>query len=395
MALPSTREIELETLLRKRDAQVLELTDEVTRLRQYLSTQPAPSTTEPISLPPALVSVLVPHITRAQGIPSGKPTTGNHSGNTGSTTTGNTALTALTQRAKLLQDENDELYELLRKSETGKLKEEVKGLRRVVNRLESALRESHNVINNLSTELEKSHEAFAATLNSYHPHSGPRPSPISANPSSNGTGTGGVAKPPPTGPRAYKKPRLSVSDSQDPGRPSLSPARSTLSTSVPPQPPISRQLGMHSSGVNAIPLKRRKEDSRDRDAKDEEYDRQRSAPLSKAQYAGPKREEEDDVRKRPRVGDDRGDRDRDRTRIRDRERDWSRDQDRERERDKDGRDRDRDRDRDRERDRDRDRDRRRNGSSAPGAGRRPPPRRENGNSSSHSGDRTLAQRMGL
>ena len=48
--------------------------------------------------------------------------------------------TALAQRAKLLQEENDELYELLKSSETGKLKEEVRGLRRAVNRLETALR---------------------------------------------------------------------------------------------------------------------------------------------------------------------------------------------------------------------------------------------------------------
>jgi hypothetical protein len=38
-----------------------------------------------------------------------------------------------------LQEENDELYDILKKGETGKLKEEVRGLRRVVNRLEGAL----------------------------------------------------------------------------------------------------------------------------------------------------------------------------------------------------------------------------------------------------------------
>jgi hypothetical protein len=48
--------------------------------------------------------------------------------------------TALTQRVRLLQEENDELYELLKFSETGKLKEEVRGLRRVVERVEGALR---------------------------------------------------------------------------------------------------------------------------------------------------------------------------------------------------------------------------------------------------------------
>jgi hypothetical protein len=51
-----------------------------------------------------------------------------------------TVNTALAQRSKLLQEENDELYELLKSSETGKLKEEVRGLRRAANRLETALR---------------------------------------------------------------------------------------------------------------------------------------------------------------------------------------------------------------------------------------------------------------
>ena len=47
---------------------------------------------------------------------------------------------ALVQRTKLLQEENDELYELLKSGETGKLKEEVRGLRKVVDRLERALK---------------------------------------------------------------------------------------------------------------------------------------------------------------------------------------------------------------------------------------------------------------
>jgi hypothetical protein len=47
-----------------------------------------------------------------------------------------TVTTALTQRATLLQEENDELYDLLKIGETGKLKEEAS---RVVNRLEGSL----------------------------------------------------------------------------------------------------------------------------------------------------------------------------------------------------------------------------------------------------------------
>lgn len=48
--------------------------------------------------------------------------------------------TALTQRVKVLQEENDELYELLKSSETGRLKDDVRALRRVVQKLEGALR---------------------------------------------------------------------------------------------------------------------------------------------------------------------------------------------------------------------------------------------------------------
>jgi hypothetical protein len=119
----------------------ISLQDEVTRLRQYLSSQPGPSTTDPISLPPALVSVLLPHIN------CNKDNDTNGGG-------GTTVTTALTQRVRLLQEENDELYELLKFSETGKLKEEVRGLRRMVERLEGALRgiyaqvlsHSHNLL---------------------------------------------------------------------------------------------------------------------------------------------------------------------------------------------------------------------------------------------------------
>ena len=48
--------------------------------------------------------------------------------------------TALTARNKLLQEENDELYELLKSTETGRLKEEARGLKRAVTRLEVALK---------------------------------------------------------------------------------------------------------------------------------------------------------------------------------------------------------------------------------------------------------------
>ena len=47
---------------------------------------------------------------------------------------------ALVQRTHVLQEENKELYELLRLSETGKLKEEVHSLKRTMSRLERALK---------------------------------------------------------------------------------------------------------------------------------------------------------------------------------------------------------------------------------------------------------------
>lgn len=50
------------------------------------------------------------------------------------------ATTALIQRVKTLQEENDELYELLKTGETGRLKEDVRALKRAVQKLEGALR---------------------------------------------------------------------------------------------------------------------------------------------------------------------------------------------------------------------------------------------------------------
>lgn len=78
-----------------------------------------------MNLPPALLSILQSHISETVG--------------TSSSSGSRTVVSALTQRAKLLQEENDQLYELLHLGETGKLKEEVRNLRRVVARLEQAL----------------------------------------------------------------------------------------------------------------------------------------------------------------------------------------------------------------------------------------------------------------
>ena len=71
------------------------------------------------------MSILLPHFNSAAA-----SATSSHS----------TVTAALTQRSRLLQEENDEFYELLKRGETGRLKEEVRGLRKVVEKLEGALR---------------------------------------------------------------------------------------------------------------------------------------------------------------------------------------------------------------------------------------------------------------
>ncbi|KNZ81554.1 hypothetical protein J132_00520 [Termitomyces sp. J132] len=203
MDLPSPRELELETLLRQRDSQLSELIDELTHLRQSSFSQPGVPSTEPITLPPALVSVLSPHLHVASSV-------------SGTTAGSNTVNAALLQRARTLQEENDELYDLLKLGETGKLKEEVRGLRRVVAQLESALRESHQAITTLSTELDKSYSTLLASSTSTNNSTksisqSPRAAyhPVDSNYNYNNATTNGPSKLPPTGPRAYKKPRLS------------------------------------------------------------------------------------------------------------------------------------------------------------------------------------------
>ena len=98
----------------------------MTTLRRFLATQPTPSTSEPVTLPAPLLSLLLPYMA--------DPLAAEPSGSSF-----NSVMVALTQRAKLLQEENDELYGLLRRSETGGLKEEVRGLRRAMRRMEGAL----------------------------------------------------------------------------------------------------------------------------------------------------------------------------------------------------------------------------------------------------------------
>ncbi|KAG5648949.1 hypothetical protein DXG03_000298 [Asterophora parasitica] len=180
MDLPSSRELELETLLRLRDTQLAELTDELTHLRLSLASHPGPSTSDPVTLPPALVSVILPHLRTTPAAP----------GATGS----NTVNAALAQRARLLQEENDEMYDLLKQSETGKLKEEIL----------------------IKTELGKSYESLTSasannSAKSYtqSPRIGYNPMPPPSDTGTGGPTHNGSSKLPPTGPRAHKKPRLS------------------------------------------------------------------------------------------------------------------------------------------------------------------------------------------
>lgn len=210
MDLPSTRELELETLLREKDAQLAEVAEEITALRQYLSKQPGPSTTDAVTLPPTLLSVLLPHINKAAG---------------STASTSSTVTAALTQRARLLQEENDELYELLKSSETGKLKDEVRGLRRTVVKLQGALEESHLTIKSLSTELDKTYETLMSSsrqigrTNKPNSHSHSPQDLYHSVPHADMMGNGSTTlKPPPTEPRAHKRPRLSDAHASPPRR---------------------------------------------------------------------------------------------------------------------------------------------------------------------------------
>ncbi|XP_006460234.1 hypothetical protein AGABI2DRAFT_191997 [Agaricus bisporus var. bisporus H97] len=201
MQPPTSREARLETLLGERETQLSQLHDEVARLRRFLPSQPAPSSTTPLSLPPAVSSLLLSQLSTAS----------ESTASSGSST----VVAALTQRARLLQEENDELYQLLRYSETGKLKEEVRGLRRLVQRLQGALRQSHETISLLSHELDKSYDTYLSVAQSApSPQPSPKtypPSPMNnyASPPSGNNSHG--SKHPPIGPR--KRPRLSEPNS--------------------------------------------------------------------------------------------------------------------------------------------------------------------------------------
>ncbi|KAI0081696.1 hypothetical protein K474DRAFT_1586931 [Panus rudis PR-1116 ss-1] len=373
MDLPSSREIDLETLLRQRDAQIADLTDELVQLRQYLSTQPPPNTSDPISLPPAVVSLLVPHIN-------------NDATSSATSSASSTVTAALTQRVKVLQEENDELYELLKTGETGRLKDDVRALRRTVQKLEAALKESHQAIASLSDELEKSHAVIkdnSRLVNAKQPSQSPAPGQSPQTHLSLVASTAnGSRKLPPTGPRAHKKPRMSEPYGGNAGRPN-----------IPPLPPPKANRSTSSST--------RRNDSRERSPR-------ASGSSRKTWQANVKMEVDEDQRTRPRSPERNRDnlREKEKEKEKDRESDRGSERTRDRYRNKD-RERERERDRDRERDRERDKDRdhnersssRRNGQdgSGGGGGRRGPRSSSSRNSHSYAagGDRTLAERMGL
>ncbi|CAE6412263.1 unnamed protein product [Rhizoctonia solani] len=122
LALPSERELELETLLRQREKHISTLTDEISSLRRKLPGASDPEDDATISIPAPILALLAPLVTHGP-----------------STSTPAPLSNAITQRLKLLQTENDELYELLRASELARQREEVLGLRRTIKRLENQL----------------------------------------------------------------------------------------------------------------------------------------------------------------------------------------------------------------------------------------------------------------
>ncbi|KAH8830456.1 hypothetical protein DL96DRAFT_1592977 [Flagelloscypha sp. PMI_526] len=162
--LPSAYECELETLIRDKDKQIAHLKAENASLRPRINSQQAPASA--------------------------------------------TVTAALTQRAKVLQEENEQLYDLLKLGQTGKLKEQVHGLKSVIKRLEAALKASQDTISHLSTELDKSYETFTS-------HAPKKSSVRSVSPqnsrysASNGLSSSGYREPKlPTAPRAHKKQRV-------------------------------------------------------------------------------------------------------------------------------------------------------------------------------------------
>ncbi len=105
---------------------------EVSILRKQISESSSHGSSDDQPVSAAAMSILMPHLVNERNALLG----------TGSSTapTNPGLVAALRQRTTMLQEENDELYNVLRRAETGRLDEEVKGLRLLVGRLERALR---------------------------------------------------------------------------------------------------------------------------------------------------------------------------------------------------------------------------------------------------------------
>lgn len=88
-----------------------------------------PSSEQAVSA--AAMAILAPHLINERNAALG---TGSFSG-----TAHMGLVAALRQRTKLLEEENEELYSVLRRSETGRLEEEVKALRKLVGKLGRSL----------------------------------------------------------------------------------------------------------------------------------------------------------------------------------------------------------------------------------------------------------------
>lgn len=226
-----------------------------------------------------------------------------------------------------------------------------------------------------STEMDKSYDTFMAsarhnnTVNSTKSYSSsPRHSHHGAPHSGHSNAGNNISKLPPTGPRSYKKPRLSETQASPPSRSDL------------PLPSRKSQGHPHISSRGDL-----RDGRGGREGRDGRDIIPRHAADTRGKFNHIKMEVDEDKRVRPASPGQR-ERDRDRERDNDRER-WTRESGmRERERDK-------------EHDRDGNRAPRRNGSHVgPVQGvnsARKTERAISSNAHLNSGDRTLAERMGL
>ncbi|KAG9051442.1 hypothetical protein FS837_006618 [Tulasnella sp. UAMH 9824] len=206
--LPGERELELEVLLKERDEHLTRLANEVRSLRRRLPVSEQPSTDEPFTLPSPLTNLLLPLLCKSS-LPSNLAAV---SGQALSGPASATVTAALTARLAALHQENEELYELLKRGAVGRLHEEVRELRVTARKLEGALQESHTTISQLKTELEEAYRVIERHGKSSRSGGKSRSrSPINhykQQPQSF-AGRQQDTKPIPTGPRALKKPRLS------------------------------------------------------------------------------------------------------------------------------------------------------------------------------------------